>query len=65
MRKKLESEHVEICTADHRKYRRISKEFMDNVVGQGIVQDSVDEFFGTLPLDDPDERLMSVAYSKL
>lgn len=59
VRTKLEAEHVEICTADHRKYRRISKEIMDGVVEQGIVQDfvqySVDEFFGTLPLDDPDE----------
>ena len=68
VRKKLESEHVEICTANHRIYRRISKEIIDKVVEQGIAQDfvqySVDEFFGTLPLDDPDEHLMSVAYSK-
>ena len=59
VRQKLESEHVEICTADHKKYRRISHAIMDEVIQQGIVQDfiqySVDEFFGTMPLDDPDE----------
>lgn len=55
VRPKLEAEHVEICTVDHRKYRRISRAIMEEVLRQGIVQDfvqySVDEFFGTLPLD--------------
>lgn len=65
VRHKLMAEHVEICTADHKKYRRISHAIMDEVVKQGIVQDfvqySVDEFFGTLPLDDPDELRYYVA----
>lgn len=65
VRQKLQAEQVVICTADHRKYRRISQAIMDEVIKQGIVQDfvqySVDEFFGTLPLDDPNELRLYVA----
>lgn len=50
---------VTVCPADHEKYRRISRQIMDAVQHQqivlGFVQYSVDEFFGTLPSDDPDE----------
>ena len=54
----LQENDVAICPADHKKYRRISRQIMQEVVNQGVVQDfvqySIDEFFGTLPLDDPD-----------
>lgn len=50
---------VTVCPADHKKYHRISQQIMEAVKRQEIVLDfvqySVDEFFGTLPLDDPDE----------
>ncbi len=59
VRQLLQQHEVIICPADHKKYRRISRAIMADVVEQGIVLDfvqySVDEFFGTLPLDDPDE----------
>ncbi|MCR4658827.1 MAG: Y-family DNA polymerase [Bacteroidales bacterium] len=61
----LRRENVIICPADHKKYRRISHKIMSEVVAQGIVQDfvqySVDEFFGTLPLDDPAELRRYIA----
>lgn len=51
--------NVVIRQVDHKKYRLISRQIMDAVKQQDIVQDfvqySVDEFFGTLPLSDPDE----------
>ena len=57
VRQLLQQHKVIICPADHKKYRRISRAIMADVVEQGIVLDfvqySVDEFFGTLPLDDP------------
>lgn len=50
---------VVVCPADHKKYRRISQQIMEAVKRQEIVLDfvqySVDEFFGMLPLEDPDE----------
>lgn len=59
VKRQLQEGGVVICAADHRKYKRISNAIMQSVVEQGIVQDfvqySVDEFFGTLPLDDPAE----------
>lgn len=59
VRSLLKPNNVVICQVDHKKYRRISRTIMDAVRQQDIVQDfvqySVDEFFGTLPLDDPDE----------
>lgn len=59
VRNLLKANHVEICQVDHKKYRRISRTIMDAVKQQDIVQDfvqySVDEFFGTLPLTNPDE----------
>lgn len=59
VRSLLKLNNVVICQVDHKKYRRISRTIMDAVRQQDIVQDfvqySVDEFFGTLPLDDPDE----------
>lgn len=55
----LELNHVEVCRADHKKYHAISKQIMDAVRRQEVVLDfvqySIDEFFGTLPIDDPDE----------
>lgn len=55
----LNNNQVELCVADHKKYHRISRQIMDCVRQQDIVlnfvQYSVDEFFGELPLDDPDE----------
>lgn len=59
VRKQLEELNVALCTVDHKKYRRISRSIMDEVVRQGIIQDfvqySVDEFFGTIPVEDPAE----------
>ena len=59
VRSLLKLNSVVICPADHKKYRRISHQIMDAVKQQAIVLDfvqySVDEFFGTLPLEDPDE----------
>ena len=59
VRRQLERDGVVICQADHKKYHRISQQVMNAVQKQDIVLDfvqySVDEFFGVLPLDDPDE----------
>lgn len=59
VRNLIKMNHVVICPVDHKKYRRISRQIMENVQRQEIVQDfvqySVDEFFGTLPSDNPDE----------
>ena len=59
VRNLIRANHVVICPVDHKKYRRISHQIMEAVQQQGIVQDfvqySVDEFFGTLPSDQPDE----------
>ncbi|MCR5822164.1 MAG: Y-family DNA polymerase [Bacteroidales bacterium] len=58
VRDTLKTNDVAICKVDHKKYRRISNKIMDEVVAQGIVLDfvqySIDEFFGTLPVDNPD-----------
>lgn len=55
----LERNGVEVCKADHKKYRRISAELMEAVKKQEIVlnfiQYSIDEFFGELPLNDEQE----------
>ncbi len=59
VRNLIKMNDVVICPVDHKKYRRISKQIMEAVQKQEIVQDfvqySVDEFFGTLPTDNPDE----------
>lgn len=59
VRKQLERDGVVVCQADHKKYHRISQQVMRAVQEQEIVLDfvqySVDEFFGVLPLDDPQE----------
>ena len=51
--------NVVVCPVDHNKYRRISRQIMEAVQQQAIVMDfvqySVDEFFGTLPTEDPEE----------
>lgn len=51
--------NVVICPVDHKKYRRISRQIMEAVQRQAIVLDfvqySVDEFFGSLPVEEPDE----------
>ena len=51
--------HVNVCQVRHRLYHDISGRIMRRVQQQGLVVDfvqySVDEFFGTMPLDDPDE----------
>ena len=50
---------IQVCPADHKKYHRISRQIMQIVIQQGIIlnfqQYSIDEFFGTLPIDDPSE----------
>lgn len=50
---------VVVCQADHKKYHRISNLIMQEVQQQEIVQDfvqySVDEFFGWLPVEEPNE----------
>lgn len=57
VRNLIEVNHVIVCPADHKKYHRISGQIMELVQRQGIVLDfiqySIDEFFGTLPTDDP------------
>ena len=59
VRSLLRLNNVEICPVDHKKYRRISRQIMDAVKQQDIVLDfvqySVDEFFGSLPIEEPDE----------
>ena len=49
---------VQVCVADHKKYKEISAQIMAAVQEQGIVLDfvqySIDEFFGTLPIEDTD-----------
>lgn len=59
VRSLLNLNNVVIRQVDHKKYRQISHTIMENVKRQGIVLDfvqySVDEFFGVLPLSDPDE----------
>lgn len=59
VRDKLKADGVVVCKADHYKYRSISENIMQCVLEQGIVQDfvqySVDEFFGTLPVEEPAE----------
>ncbi len=59
VRQLLKENNVHICPADHKKYHRISRHIMTAVQEQGIVTDfvqySVDEFFGQIPLDIPDE----------
>ena len=51
--------HVVVCPVDQKKYRRISRQIMEAVQRQAIVLDfvqySVDEFFGSLPVEEPDE----------
>lgn len=55
----LNDNKVVVCKADHAKYKRISRTIMEAVREQGIVlnfvQYSIDEFFGTLPLEDPEK----------
>ena len=57
VRSLLRLNDVVVCPADHKKYRRISRQIMDTVQQQGIVLDfvqySVDEFFGRLPVEEP------------
>ena len=59
VRSLLRLNDVVICPVDHKKYRRISRQIMDVVRQQDIVLDfvqySVDEFFGSLPIEEPDE----------
>ncbi len=59
VRSLLRLNDVVICPADHKKYRRISRQIMDTVQRQEIILDfvqySVDEFFGQLPVEEPDE----------
>lgn len=59
VRSLIKFNNVVVCPVDHKKYRRISHQIMEAVQRQEIVQDfvqySVDEFFGELPIDDPEE----------
>lgn len=59
VKRQLEENNVAVCRADHKKYRRISRQIMDAVREQDLVvnfvQYSVDEFFGELPLVDAEE----------
>ncbi|MBQ6069781.1 MAG: Y-family DNA polymerase [Bacteroidales bacterium] len=59
VRNLIRQNNVVVCPVDHKKYRRISQQIMEAVKRQDIVLDfvqySVDEFFGALPLDDPNE----------
>ena len=55
----IETSNVAVCTADHHKYHSISAKIMTAVRQQGVVLDfvqySIDEFFGSLPVNSPDE----------
>lgn len=55
----LAKNNVAVFPANIPKYVDISKKIMQVVIASGIVQDfiqySVDEFFGTIPVDDADE----------
>lgn len=59
VRNLIKTNHVVICPVDHKKYRHISRQIMEAVQRQGVVLDfvqySVDEFFGTIPSNNPDE----------
>ena len=59
IRDRLEKNKVHVFPADLKKYRQISRRLMQTVLEQDILQTftqySVDEFFGELPLDDPEE----------
>lgn len=59
VRQQIEQQDVVVCPADHKKYRRYSRSVMQAVQEQEIVLDfvqySVDEFFGQLPVEDPQE----------
>lgn len=55
----LEESHVVMFPVNHQKYRDISRQIMRSVIEQDVVQDfaqySIDEFFGSLPIDDESE----------
>lgn len=55
----LDANKVAVCKVDFKKYKTISARIMDEVRRQeivvGMVQYSVDEFFGSIPIDDPKE----------
>ena len=59
VRRLLQQGGVVICPADHKKYRSISRQIMETVQRQEIILDfvqySVDEFFGSLPVEEPAE----------
>ncbi len=59
VKKRMEESGVVVCPADHHKYRQISSRIMQSVQEQDLVVDflqySVDEFFGQLPVEEPDE----------
>ncbi|MBQ0016634.1 MAG: hypothetical protein KBT04_06585 [Bacteroidales bacterium] len=55
----INSNQVTLCVADHKKYHDISSRIMTLVREQGIILDfiqySIDEFFGQMPITNPDE----------
>lgn len=59
VRSMLEHQKVEICRVNHRMYRQISHQIMENVKNQEVVLDfvqySIDEFFGSIPVEEPEE----------
>lgn len=68
VRSLLKLNHVNVCPAVHSKYHRISLQIMRAVQQQGLVlgfvQYSVDEFFGSMPLDDEQELRLYVGKVK-
>lgn len=68
VRSLLKLNHVNVCPADHRKYHSVSSNIMRAVQQQGLVLDfvqySVDEFFGSMPLDDEQELRLYVGKVK-
>lgn len=59
VKKLIADNNVTMFRVDHNKYRNTSRQIMQLVIEQDIVQDfiqySIDEFFGYLPIDDESE----------
>ena len=55
----VDEKSVTVFPVDHKKYHRISQTIMEAVIKQDIIQNfvqySVDEFFGSMPIEDPEE----------
>lgn len=59
VRKFMEDNNVIVFQVNHHKYRNISEQIMQLVIEQDIIQDfvqySIDEFFGSIPIDSSED----------